>query len=416
MVLALPAAIVLLAGAVGFLLVRPHGAASAASAATSVSYAFPAGEYSDGLTIVRRWTLSGHDGSELTETVTASNAASAAAQHSFEEVIPTTIATGLTTVKFSPALAKVVRADPVVEWQLQLPAGHRTVTVGYRATVPAKGLDVARLRQWAKDLTTQATQLHVPMPASITISTLSVSPGKVSLKTGAATQLKLNGKLASGGAVSAQILSGASWTTSNEKVATISSTGKVTAVGAGKATVTAQIGTTHATATVTVAQSSANVVAGSGVAGSAPRQPQQPSTAFQPSASPVSGFFGGGSNGGGNGGGGSTKKPPSDVTTTKATTGTGSTYTEVVDENPTPSWSDYTTGAGAQGTTLAGQEGVQVSCRVSGRQLAEGNDTWYRIASSPWNNAYYAFAGAFWNGAASGATSKPAYDPAVPPC
>jgi serine/threonine protein kinase len=417
MVLALPATLVVLAAAIGFLLVRPHGTASATTSATTVSYAFPAGEYSDGLTIIRHWELSGNDGSVLTETVTASSAGSSAAQLPFEEVIPKTIASGLKTVQFSPAVSKVVRADPVVEWQLKLPSGHRTITVGYKATVPAKGLDVARLRQWAKDLTTQAAQLHVALPTTITIKSLSVSPSTVNVKTGATAQLKLSGKLASGGPVSAQILSGAGWTTSNAAVASVSSAGKVTAAGPGKATVTAQIGSTHATATVTVAKSAANLAAGNAAApGSvrpvAPAQPSGGISAFEPSAAPGNG--GGNGNGGSNGGSPPKKTTPV-VTTTKPTTQPATTYLEIEKENPGPTFSDYSTGAGTEGATINGQEGVQVSCRVPGRQLAEGNDTWYRIASSPWSNAYYAFAGNFWNGAASGAPAI-SYDPQVPPC
>jgi hypothetical protein len=403
MVLALPAAVVIVIAAIGVLLVRSHGSASAASSST-VSYAFPAGQYPDGLTIVRRWTLSGHDGSELTETVTASNAGTAATQQPFEEVIPTTIASSLKTVSFGPALAKVVRADPVVEWQLQLPAGHRTVTVGYHATVPAKGLDVARLRQWAKDLTTQATQLHVPMPTAIAISSLSVSPSTVSLKSGATAQLKLSGKLAAGGAVSAQILSGADWTTSNEKVATVSSTGKVAAVGPGKATVTAQIGATHATATATVVQSSANVAAGSGIPGSAPNPVQQPSAPFQPSAEPSAGN----GNGGGGNNGGPPKKPTPTVTTTEPSTPT--TYSETAGTE-IPTWSEPT-GSGTAGVTLTKGETVQISCRLTG----EDGNYWYRIASSPWDNVYYSGADNYFpGGTTSGRLTSP-YDPKIPIC
>jgi tRNA A-37 threonylcarbamoyl transferase component Bud32 len=409
MVLALPAAVVIVVAAIGVLLVRSHGSASAASSST-VSYAFPAGQYSDGLTIVRRWTLSGHDGSELTETVTASNAGTAAAQQPFEEVIPTTIASSLKTVIFSPALAKVVKTDPVVEWQLELPAGHRTVTVGYRATVPAKGLDVARLRQWAKDLTTQAAQLHVPLPTAIKVTSLTVSPKTVNLTGGKSTQLKLTGKLVSGSAVPAQILSGADWNTSNAAVVKVSSTGKVTAVGSGKATVTAQIGAIHASAAVTVVKSASNLAAGTGSNNPAvPSQPSQPG--FEPSAPPSAGALGPGSNGGGNNGNSGSSGTKTTATSTASSGTTTTTYSETAGTE-IPTWSEPTTGGGTAGDTLTKGETVDISCRLVG---GDGN-YWYRIASSPWDNLYYSGADNYFpGGMTSGRLTSP-YDPKIPIC
>lgn len=43
---------------------------------------------------------------------------------------------------------------------------------------------------------------------------------------------------------------------------------------------------------------------------------------------------------------------------------------------------------------------VEVSCKVYAPQIVSANPDgyWYRIRSSPWNNAYYAVANTFWNG------------------
>ena len=134
----------------------------ATHAATVASYAFAPHQYPDGLRIVRRWTLGGTNGSMLTETITASSAGQAL-EVPFQEAIPSSIASSLQTVRFSPAPTRIVRADPVVEWELQVPA-EGSVTVGYDATVSSDGATHARLIRWAQDL--QAVQARLPAPHS----------------------------------------------------------------------------------------------------------------------------------------------------------------------------------------------------------------------------------------------------------
>jgi hypothetical protein len=115
-----------------------------------VSYSFAADHYDDGLVAVRRWTLDGRDGSLLTETITASSASGKALQVPFQEPIPSAIAASLKTVRFTPAPSKILNADPVVEWEMQVPA-HGTITIGYQATVAPDGATSARLAQWVTD-------------------------------------------------------------------------------------------------------------------------------------------------------------------------------------------------------------------------------------------------------------------------
>jgi hypothetical protein len=93
------------------------------------------------------------------------------------------------------------------------------------------------------------------------------------------------------------------------------------------------------------------------------------------------------------------------------------TYAETVG-GPTNTWTDYSNAGGTQGPTIASNQTVQIACTVPGFKVADGNTSWYRIASSPWNNAYYASADAFYNnGATSGSLSgTPFVDPKVPAC
>jgi hypothetical protein len=79
---------------------------------------------------------------------------------------------------------------------------------------------------------------------------------------------------------------------------------------------------------------------------------------------------------------------------------------------------NYATAGGTQGPSIPGNAAVQISCRVEGFKVADGNTWWYRIASGPWNNAYYVSADAFYNnGQTSGSLhGTPFVDPVIPLC
>lgn len=70
------------------------------------------------------------------------------------------------------------------------------------------------------------------------------------------------------------------------------------------------------------------------------------------------------------------------------------------------------------GQHVAAYQTIQVSCRLTGFKVADGNTWWYKIASSPWNNAFYAPADNYYNnGQTSGSLSgTPFVDTAVPMC
>jgi serine/threonine protein kinase len=81
-------------------------------------------------------------------------------------------------------------------------------------------------------------------------------------------------------------------------------------------------------------------------------------------------------------------------------------------------WTDYLNAGGSEGPTIPAYDTVQISCRVQGFTVADGNTWWYRIASSPWSNQYYGSADAFYNnGATSGSLlGTPFVDTSVPTC
>jgi len=146
-----------------------------------------------------------------------------------------------------------------------------------------------------------------------------------------------------------------------------------------------------------------------------PPQPAQPSATSPPAAastggSPGSGSSSTGSSATGNQSGSSPQGNP-------ASNPPAQTFTETVG-GPTHTWSDYSDAGGTEGPTIPTGQSVQVTCVVQGFKVADGNTNWYLIASSPWNNAYYASADAFYNnGATSGSLNgTPFVDPAVPVC
>ena len=120
--------------------------------------------------------------------------------------------------------------------------------------------------------------------------------------------------------------------------------------------------------------------------------------------------------------------PPTTVAAVTTTTSTAAPVAATPAAGPTPvaettggethTWTNYMNAGGTAGPVIAGGTTVQISCKVTGFRVADGNTWWYRIASPPWNNAFYASADAFYNnGATSGPlTDTPFVDPAVPDC
>jgi len=84
----------------------------------------------------------------------------------------------------------------------------------------------------------------------------------------------------------------------------------------------------------------------------------------------------------------------------------------------THTWTNYTNAGGTQGPSIPSNATVEITCAIQGFRVADGNTWWYKIASIPWNDAYYASADAFYNnGATTGSlVGTPFVDPSVPTC
>jgi serine/threonine protein kinase len=78
----------------------------------------------------------------------------------------------------------------------------------------------------------------------------------------------------------------------------------------------------------------------------------------------------------------------------------------------------YLTMRDGQGPSIAANTIVQVTCRVIGFKVADGNTWWYQIESNPWNNSFWASADAFHNNSAAAGSldGTPFFDSNVPIC
>lgn len=85
--------------------------------------------------------------------------------------------------------------------------------------------------------------------------------------------------------------------------------------------------------------------------------------------------------------------------------------------HPVNTFTDYHNASG-MGPAIAAGQWVEVSCRVYDPTIASVNPDgyWYRIASAPWNNAYYSPANTFMNGDPYGGPYTHNTDFSVPVC
>jgi hypothetical protein len=81
-------------------------------------------------------------------------------------------------------------------------------------------------------------------------------------------------------------------------------------------------------------------------------------------------------------------------------------------------WTDYRSAGGTAGPGITSGQTVQVRCRREGFRVSSGNTWWYLLASSPWNDGFYATADAFYNNGQTSGTliGTPFFDPQIPLC
>jgi tRNA A-37 threonylcarbamoyl transferase component Bud32 len=248
--------VLLIAGAVGFALSRPHNAsAQTAQGARAVSYSFPPVRYPDGMLLSRKWTLSGKNGSVLTETDLAINGTRKRLKNAFADPIPAAVTTSLRAIHFTPPPEQIIISKRAAVWKMLVPAGGET-PAGYRAAVAPDGVSLARLHNMVNAFAPLLSSAPGPKATIVRIASLALAPASLTLATGSREQLALTGRLADGKPAPASLLQAAAWASANPEVAAVSPSGLVTGTGTGTTTVTAQIGPARAFATVTATSKS----------------------------------------------------------------------------------------------------------------------------------------------------------------
>jgi serine/threonine-protein kinase len=229
------------------------GSPAPRTASQSATYYPLSRTYADGLVIALEWRLSGHGGSLLTVTITASNPTGTQLDVPVEEPIPAIIAANLKTVAFTPVPSKIMNSEPVVRWDLRIPP-HGATVIRYRVRVPPTGATGPRLIRFAASANALAARLGtVPVP----VQSLAITPRVIHLTKGTTVRLILKGLQPDGTTVLTSALSGVIWTTQNKTVAVVSPTGKITGIRAGRTRVTARLGRLSVTVIVTVRAPSA---------------------------------------------------------------------------------------------------------------------------------------------------------------
>lgn len=256
-VVALPVAVVGVALVVLFTQLRgtDQAASAPAPAPTSVSYAFSPAVLANGLAVGRAWRLSGSAGSTLTEQLSLTNTTATQVHTSFTEVVPKQIASDVKQISFRPEPTSILQTDPIVAFAVDAAPGE-IVQISYTVAVAASGLDPSRLAGWASDYAASVAAYEKSSgtaASQVTLTGLAVTPSSISGAPGGVTQLNVSGRMSNGTPAPAAVLASVSWTSTNTNVATVSSTGLVTAVAGGSAEITVQAGGSKVVVPVAIA-------------------------------------------------------------------------------------------------------------------------------------------------------------------
>jgi serine/threonine-protein kinase len=92
-------------------------------------------------------------------------------------------------------------------------------------------------------------------------------------------------------------------------------------------------------------------------------------------------------------------------------------YHETTSGTGSGTFTNYTNAGGTVGPRVNPYTTIQITCRLTGFAVADGNTWWYLIAQSPWSNQFYASADNFYNnGQTSGPPNSVFVDTNVPLC
>ena len=140
-----------------------------------VSFDLPSFPIGSTVAVDTEWALSGKDGKDFSSISTFVNNTSAPARVEFQEVIPKSIASDASDITFVGGQPIVIKADPVVQYIVDIPANGE-VTRTYEVEVEPLGAERSRLTQWARDLANGSTQREGTLVSETTTTTAATLP------------------------------------------------------------------------------------------------------------------------------------------------------------------------------------------------------------------------------------------------
>ena len=219
-------------------------------------YAFSPATLDNGLVVSRTWQLLGEHGDRLRGAVVLRNPTAQPVSASYDEVIPKSVATTVSQIRFDPMYSSVVQDDPVVRYDIEnlAPAGQRELR--YEVVVAPEGNSLGRLARLAADqIEAEKGQPRVQdegVQEVATLQELVVTPGHVDLLPNASFTLAVSGTMSDNTPASPEVLAGVAWSSSDTRVVTVAPGGVLRAGALGAAMVVAQAGPIQRRVTVSV--------------------------------------------------------------------------------------------------------------------------------------------------------------------
>lgn len=365
--------------------------------------AFPAVQLSNGLLVEQKWSLGGVDYSSLLATLEITNDSGAKVDSTYVEHIPTQVTQEIEPSNFQPS-ATILSQDPAFEYTIRLRPG---ATAAYSFQVFVGPSNQRPLRRLQRFMSLELGLLSTNQ--SLTLVHIAASHHTITVDDGSWFPVALTGTLSNGARASDGLLAeDVQWKSTNTRILSITA-GVLHALGHGMAVVVATFGDQSLRIRVTVLPQTT-------VSSTVPKGPiRGGGTTTTTSTAPTTS---------------TTRNPTTTTTRPQRGSTTSSTSTVTTTTQPqtityaettggvTHTWSDSQTAGGNEGPSIGAYVTVQITCRLVGFKVADGNTWWYKIASSPWNNAYYASADAFYNDGQTSGTLQgtPFVDPNVPLC
>lgn len=219
-------------------------------------YAFSPATLDNGLVVSRTWQLLGDSGDRLRGAVVLRNPTAQPVSASYDEVIPKSVATTVSQIRFDPVYSSVVQDDPIVRYAIENlePGGQRDLR--YEVVVAPEGNSMGRLARLAADqIEAEKGQPRVQgegVQEVATLRELVVSPGHVDLLPNAGFTLAVSGTMSDDTPASPEVLAGVAWSSSDTRVVTVGPGGVLRARSLGAAMVMAQAGPIERRVTVSV--------------------------------------------------------------------------------------------------------------------------------------------------------------------